>query len=219
MSTLLLFIIAVISYIIGSVNGAILISDLLYHKDIRRYGSGNAGLTNFFRTFGLFGTLIVLAVDVVKSLLAVVVGGLLLSIVGAKETGILFAGFCLMMGHVFPFYYHFKGGKGALCGGVVMFVVDWRVGMCCLVVFLLVVVFLRYVSLGSMTGAIASPIFLLAFGHSGLNTILGLICALLIIVEHAENIVRLIGGTEPQLTINSNQLRRRNREDDEEDFY
>ena len=219
MNFLLLLLIAAFSYCMGGINGAIIISLLVYHKDIRRYGSGNAGLTNFYRTFGGPGALLVLAVDVAKSIVAVLIGGWLLSIAGAKETGQLFAGFCLIMGHVFPMYYHFKGGKGALCGIVLMFVVDWRVGLCCLLAFLLIVIFTRYVSLGSMVGAMLSPIFLLAFGHAGLNSVLALLCGLLIVVEHAENILRLIGGTERKLTLNSNQLRRRRRDEDDEDFY
>ena len=218
MSTLLLVVTAAVAYILGSVNGAILIARFVYHKDIRRYGSGNAGLTNFLRTFGLPGGALVLAVDVLKSVLAVLIGGWLLSIVDAKETGMLFAGFCLIMGHVFPMYYHFKGGKGALCGFTLMFVVDWRVGLLCLLAFLLIVLFTRYVSLGSMVSMVLSSAFLMAFGHTGLNSLLALLCGLLIVLEHAENIIRLIGGTERRLNLRPERPRR-SREDEEEDFY
>ena len=214
----LLLLIAAFSYCMGGINGAIIISRLVCHKDVRNYGSGNAGLTNMLRTFGAGPAALVLAVDVLKSFLAVLIGGWLLSAAGAKETGQLFAGFCLIMGHVFPMYYHFKGGKGALCGIVLMFVVDWRVGLCCMLAFLLVVIFTRYVSLGSMVAAVLSPVFLLAFSHTGLNSLLALFCGLLIVVEHAENILRLIGGTERKLTLNSSQARRKRREE-EEDFY
>ena len=218
MNFLLLLLIAAAAYILGSVNGAIIVSRYVLRKDVRHYGSGNAGLTNMLRVFGIGPAALVLAVDVVKSILAVLIGGWLLSIAGAKETGQLFAGFCLIMGHVFPMYYHFKGGKGALCGVTLMFVMDWRVGLCCMLAFLLVVIFTRYVSLGSMVGAMLSPVFLLAFDHTGLNSVLALLCGLLIVAEHAENILRLIGGTERKLTLNSNQLRRKRREE-EEDFY
>ena len=218
MKVLLLILIAAIAYIIGGLNGAIISSRLVYHKDIRRYGSGNAGLTNMLRTFGIPGAAMVLVIDVVKSILAVMIGGWLLSIVGAKETGQLFAGFCLIMGHVFPMYYHFKGGKGALCGITLMFIVDWRVGLCCMLAFLIVMVLTRYVSLGSMVGAILSPVFLMAFDHMGLNCVLALLCGLLIIVEHAENILRLIGGTERKLTLGQNRARR-TAVDEEEEFY
>ena len=218
MKVLLLILIAAIAYILGSLNGAILSSRLVYHKDIRRYGSGNAGLTNMLRTFGVPGAAMVLLIDVVKSIIATVIGGWLLSIVGAKETGQLFAGFCLIMGHVFPAYYYFKGGKGALCGITLMFVVDWRVGLCCVLAFLIVVVLTRYVSLGSRVGAILSPVFLMAFGHMGLNCVLALLCGLLIIVEHAENILRLIGGTERKLTLGKSRSYR-SAEEEEEEFY
>ena len=219
MSALLLILIAVIAYVFGSVNGAIIISRFVYHKDIRKFGSGNAGLNNMLRVFGLTGGAMVLLIDVVKSILAVLIGGWLLSIVGAKETGQLFAGFCLIMGHVFPMYYHFKGGKGALCGIVLMFVVDWRAGLCCLAVFLIVVALTRYMSLGSMTGAILSPVFMIAFSHEGLNCLMALLCGLLIIVEHAENILRLIGGTESKFSLGGGSPRRSRRDEDEEDFY
>ena len=218
MNVLLLIVIAAAAYILGSINGAILISRLVYHRDIRRFGSGNAGLTNMLRTFGLAGAALVLAVDVAKSILAVLIGAGLLSIVGAKETGMLFAGFCLIMGHVFPMYYHFKGGKGALCGFTLMLLIDWRVGLCCLLAFLLIVILTRYVSLGSMVSMVLSPVFLMAFDHAGLNCVLALLCGLLIVAEHAENILRLIGGTERKLTLGSGSARR-SRTDEDEEFY
>jgi len=213
----LLLVIAVLAYSLGSLNGAIIVSRYLFRKDIRRYGSGNAGMTNMLRTFGGVAAALVLIVDVLKSVLAVLIGGGLLGIVGARETGMLFAGFCLIIGHVYPAIYGFKGGKGALCGAALMFVVDWRVGLCCIFAFLLAVIFTRYVSLGSMIAAVLSPIFLLAFGHAGLSSVLALLCGLVIVVEHAENILRLIGGTESRLTFKTNPQRRRRR-DDEDDF-
>ena len=218
MTTLLLILIAAFSYVLGSINGSILVARLVFRKDIRNYGRGNAGLTNFLRNFGALGALLVFAVDVLKSVIAVLVGGALLGIVGGRETGMLFAGFCLIMGHVFPMYYHFKGGKGALCGFSVMVLVDWRVGLCCILAFLICVVLTRYVSLGSMLAMVLSALFMLAFRHDGLNCLQALLCGLVIVVEHAENILRLIGGTERKLSIGSG-TRRSKQEDDEEEFY
>jgi len=218
MKAFLLVVIALLSYFLGSLNGAIIISRFVYHKDIRRCGSKNAGLTNMLRTFGIPGAVMVFAVDVVKSLLAIAVGALL-GIVDAKETGMLFAGFCLMMGHIYPMYYHFKGGKGALCGFVLFLMVDWRAGLCCLLAFLLIVALTRYVSLGSMASMILSPLFLMAFGHTGLNCVLALLCGLLVVFEHAENILRLIGGTERKLTWNTSRPTKADQEDEDEDFY
>ena len=214
MTVLRLIAIAVIAYILGGVNGAILISRFVYHRDVRRYGSGNAGLTNFYRTFGFGGAAGVIVIDVVKSFAAILLGGLIMRGTGAEEVGRLFAGFCLILGHIFPAFYRFRGGKGALCGLILAFLIDWRVGLCVLLTFLVVVVFTRYVSLSSMLGALACPISMLAFGHSLFCCVLALLSAMLIIVQHAGNILRLIHGNERKLELHGK--RPRDSEDDEE---
>ena len=214
MRVLLLILTAAIAYYLGSLNGAIIAARFVFHKDVRNYGSGNAGLTNYYRSFGMPGLAIVAGIDILKSVLAVIIGGALLGIVGAKPVGKLFAGFCLIMGHVYPAYYQFRGGKGVMCAYVTAFLVDWRVGLCCLIAFAVVVIFTRYVSLGSMIGAALCPLLMLAFGHDGLACILALLCALLVIVKHAENIIRLLRGTENRLRLGS---RRPVRDEDFED--
>ena len=207
MKILLLVLTAVAAYFLGGINGAIIISKYVYHKDIRNYGSGNAGLTNYFRTFGGVNTLLVIGIDILKSVLACLIGGWLLGFVGAPVVGKLFGGFCLIMGHMYPIYYQFRGGKGALCGVVMATAVDWRVGLGCLAVFVIVVVFTHYVSLGSMLGALACPVLLWVFQYGTLEGVLGLLCALLIVVKHGENILRLIGGTERRLNLKSGPAR------------
>ena len=199
MTVFLLFVIAIIAYCFGSLNGAIISSRFIFRKDVREFGSHNAGLTNYYRCFGAPGVALVLLIDILKSVIAVVIGGALLNIVGAPVIGKLFAGFCLMMGHVFPVFYGLHGGKAVLCGVVTATVVDWRVGLCCFLVFLIIVIFTRYVSLGSIAGGSLCPVFLWIFGYEPLACVLGLLCALLIDIRHAENIVRLIGGTESKL--------------------
>ena len=209
MMTLMLILIAIESYILGSVNGAIITSRFIFRKDVRNYGSGNAGLTNFLRTFGITGLALVVLIDVAKSVIAMLIGGLLMKSFEAVTVGKLFAGFCLMLGHIFPVLYGFKGGKGVLCGGVVAFMVDWRIGLVCIAAFAVVVVFTGYVSLGSMIGAALCPIMLWIFGFTGLEGTLALLCALLIIFKHAENILRLIGGTERKLSFGPQSPQRR----------
>jgi glycerol-3-phosphate acyltransferase PlsY len=201
MTVVLLVIIAVVSYLLGGVNGAIISSKFLWKKDIRDYGSGNAGLTNFFRTFGVAGVLLVLAIDVLKSVVAVLIGGALMGVEGEPVVGRLFAGFCLMLGHVYPAFFQFRGGKGVLCAGVIALMVDLRVGVICWLIFVLVVIFTRYVSLGSIVGAAFFPVCIWAFGHTGLEATLSLICSLLILFKHWDNIIRLIRGTESKLNI------------------
>ena len=216
MIALRLVLIAVIAYTLGSINGAILISRFVYHRDVRKYGSHNAGLTNFYRTFGGTSAAFVILIDVVKSVVAILLGGLIMRGAGAAEVGKLFAGFCLILGHIFPAIHHFRGGKGAMCGLIMTFLVDWRVGLCVLLTFLIVVVFTRYVSLGSMLGSLACPISMLIFGHTVFCCILALLSALLIIVQHAENILRLIGGTERKLELHAHRLRRGEEENEDD---
>ncbi|MCC8090980.1 MAG: glycerol-3-phosphate 1-O-acyltransferase PlsY [Oscillospiraceae bacterium] len=209
MNVLLLAASAVIAYLLGSVNGAILASRVIYHRDVRDYGSHNAGLTNFYRTFGAPGAVLVCLIDIAKAVASVLVGGALLSIADAQTVGRLFAGFCLILGHMFPIFHQFRGGKGVLCGFVTAFLVDWRVGLLCGVVFLLLVIFTRYVSLGSMAAMLLCPVFLWMFGYTFLEGLLALLSGLLITVKHGENILRLIGGTERRLEWKGRSNRRK----------
>ncbi len=214
MRTLYLILTAIIAYALGSINGAIIAGRFVFHKDVRKYGSGNAGLTNYYRNFGTPGIVILVLIDVLKAVAAVLIGGALLNKAGVREVGMLFAGFCLILGHMFPAYYQFRGGKGVLSGVTMAFLVDWRVGLCCFLTFLILLLFTRYVSLGSVVGSALFPVYLWIFGHDKLCIILGLLCALLIVIKHAENIVRLIGGTERRLDLNGG----RRKKDDDEDF-
>ena len=201
MTTLLLILIAVLSYVIGSVNGAILVSRYVFRKDVRDYGSGNAGLTNFYRVFGPGKLALVVIVDVVKSVVAILLGKWLLHFVGASMVGGIFAGFCLMLGHIYPVFHGFKGGKGVLCGCVVTFMVHWWIGLICLAVFAVVVLLTRYVSLGSMCGAIVFAPLAWLSGAGGLEGLLCLFCALLLIFAHRSNIQRLLRHEESRFEL------------------
>ena len=201
MRTLILIIIAVIAYFCGGLNGAIISSRYIFHDDVRKHGSGNAGLTNFHRTYGTKGVLMVIAIDVIKSVIAVLIGGWLMAGVGEKGVGQIFAGFCLIMGHIAPVFHGFRGGKGVLCAGTMILIVDPVAGICCWAAFILVVICTRYVSLASMVACLLGPVFLAVFKHSGLEVLLTLLAALLVVVKHSENILRLIAGTESRLVI------------------
>jgi len=206
----LLLLTAIISYGLGSINGAIISSKYIWKKDIRDYGSGNAGLTNFYRIFGLAGSALVLATDILKAVIAVLVGGWLMGfvkdpneVINYTNIGKAFAGFCVMMGHAFPAFYQFKGGKGVLCGGFVVFLVNWPVGIICWLAFLLIVIFTRYVSLGSVCAAVLFPLGMLIFSKDATVNVITLFCALLLILKHSGNIGRLISRTEPKFDFNS----------------
>lgn len=199
MAVLFLIIIAVVSYFLGGINGAIITSKYLFRKDVRDFGSGNAGLTNFYRTFGVKGAALVLALDILKSVIALLIGRALMGVVGYPTVGKLFAGFCLMLGHLYPAFYQFRGGKGALCAAVVALMVDWRIGLICLLVFGITLIFTQYVSLGSIIGAACFPFGLWAFGYTGLEIWLGLFCTLALVLKHHGNIRRIVSGTESKL--------------------
>ncbi len=199
--TIYLIILAIVAYMLGGLNGAIIASMTIFRKDVRNFGSGNAGLTNFTRIFGTKGAIIVLAVDIFKTVVSVLFGGWLMGLVGYADLGRIFAGFCAMLGHVYPIYYHFKGGKAVMCGGILVWLIDWRIGLLCWSVFLVIVIFTKYVSLGSIIGSVFIVIGLWAFGYNWLEIVLGLLCSLLIIFAHRENIGRLIHGNESKLAI------------------
>ena len=191
-----ILIVAIVGYLFGNMQTSLIVSRLKFRVDVRLYGSGNAGLTNFYRTFGTVGLVLVILVDVVKSVIAMLIARGLMHIVGAPIVGVIFSGFCLMLGHIYPVFHNFKGGKGVLCACVMTFMVRWWIGLIVLAVFILVLVFTRYVSLGSICGAIIfAPLVWLSHA-GGLEGLLGLFCALLLIFAHRQNIVRLLNHKE-----------------------
>ena len=197
MLVLRLIIVAAIAYCLGGANGAILVSKLFHHEDVRSHGSGNAGLTNFFRTYGGGLTLAVIAVDMLKTILACYIGKWILG----TDAGMMFAGLCATLGHVFPVFFGFRGGKGIMCGVSVAFAMDWRIAVCLIVLFAVIVALTRYVSLGSVLCAVVFPFLFLVFFRGnwwvfGLAIVLGLIA----IIMHRGNIQRLIKGTERKLS-------------------
>ena len=205
--TLMLALTAIIGYIMGSVNGSIIVSRFLFGSDVRRQGSGNAGLTNFYRTYGITGIVGVIAIDVLKGVLGTLIGGLLLNLAAPAgfeaeftDVGRLVATFCVILGHVFPIFYGFKGGKGILTGVSCVFVVDYHAAIIALVIFAIVVVATHYVSLGSVLSTLSVPVTLLANGFSGICMILTIVSVALTVIKHAENISRLIHHKEPKIS-------------------
>lgn len=206
LTPVLLVLIAAAAYVLGSVNGSIIVSRYLFHSDVRSMGSGNAGLTNFYRNYGPKGIAGVLGIDIAKGVLAALIGGLVFPLATGDQAlkpeyvdiGRLFATFCLILGHVFPVFYGFRGGKGILCGVSAVFIVDYNAGVIALVVFVLAFLLTRYVSLGSVLGTISVPVTLLAKGFSGLCLILACLSVLLVVMKHGENIVRIIRHKEPR---------------------
>lgn len=201
MLTLSLIIIAVAAYMLGSINGAIIASHMIFHDDVRNYGSHNAGLTNFYRNYGIKGVAIVIGIDIGKTALALFFGKLILGFFDVPDVGMLFADLCLVLGHMVPVFYQFRGGKGVMCAGISLFFIDWRLGLICAIIFVGVIAFSRYVSLGSIVTAAFFPLGVLLTRHGGLCATIALVIAVLIIAKHWQNIIRLIHHEESKLVI------------------
>ena len=219
--TLLFILIAVLGYGLGALNGAMLLGKFVFHKDIRKYGSHNAGYSNFVRVFGAKWGPAVIAVDVLKTAIAVLAGGLLMLLVDSGGTfvviGRLFAGFCTVVGHIYPVQYQFRGGKGVVCCMTMLWLADWRVGLVATGVFVIVIAFFQYVSLAGMaaclSGALAAWIFVASENMRGLAGSLVLVTALLIIWRHRGNIFRILEHREPRVKWGRPQSDRRMKDD------
>lgn len=203
MKTLLLILIAIFSYLIGSVNTAILVGRLK-SDDIRSHGSGNAGATNALRTYGKFAGGAVVAGDCLKSAVSCLFGILMAHItpLGAENTkfAIYAAGLGVALGHNFPLYFGFKGGKGILVSITALIFANWKIGVPVLVISVILIAITRYVSLGSVMGAALFIILPLIFERDNCPYIIFcIILAILAIYRHRTNISRLIHGTERKL--------------------
>ena len=194
---LFVFISVVAAYLLGSINSAIIVSKALYKDDIRKYGSGNAGMTNMLRTYGKKAAALTLFADALKAVVSILIGRLIWGIVGAYVAGV-----ACMIGHVFPVFYKFKGGKGVVVAAVTIFMTNWKVGLILALFFLILVAGTKYISLGSVMCALIYPLLLpRLLGNTPQITILFAFALMLIIVlKHASNIKRLLNGTENKIS-------------------
>lgn len=192
----LLFVFGV-SYLLGNLNGAVLISRLLEHDDVRRHGSGNAGFTNFFRNYGGAASLVVMLIDAAKAVAACALGRYLMEADGFGLEGTVLAALAVEIGHDFPALLGFHGGKGIVCGFAGFVMLDWRVALAGLAVFAAIYLITRYVSLSSVIAAAALGIgFILVHSRRPLACVgCAAMCALAIFM-HRQNILRLVKGTE-----------------------
>jgi len=187
----------IIGYLLGNLNGAVCISYLVAHEDVRNQGSGNAGLTNFIRIYGAGKSLSVILIDGGKAVAACLVGGLLLDRYGMFLEGTAIGGAAVMFGHVFPVLLGFKGGKGILSGLFIALTVDWRIALLILAVFAVAYLTTQYVSLGSVLASIAFAIGFVIFHYDNLTVMLcGIFMGALATFMHRQNILRLLKGQE-----------------------
>ncbi len=184
-------------YFLGNLNGAVTMSVLHGREDIRAKGSGNAGLTNYFRNYGGMDTLLVLAIDVGKTLLACLLAGRLMAPYGLWREGVMAGGLAVILGHNFPALLGFRGGKGIVCSAFLMLVADWRIFLIIVGVFVLVYAGSQYVSLASCSAAVALIACSWGFYWNSLPVaVLGTVVSLLALYMHRENLSRLVKGTE-----------------------
>ena len=187
-----------VSYLLGCFNGSVMTSHFIIRDDVRQHGSGNAGLTNFYRTYGARYALCVIVCDMGKTVLACLIGGYLMHWVAGDWTlGLLIAGIGCELGHMFPVFFGLRGGKGILSGGVLVLLLDWRVALIAWGLFAVLWLTTRYVSLGSIAATASMPVSVfLLMGHNWLYTALSAAVAALVIWCHRGNIQRLLTGTE-----------------------
>ena len=188
---------ALFSYLLGNLNGAILLSRLVEKDDVRRHGSGNAGFTNFFRNYGKATSLLVILIDGAKTALSCLLGAFLLGKYGLGTEGMLLGGFCATLGHDFPAFLGFQGGKGIVCGFMTALVTDWRIGLILLALFAVTYLSTKYVSLASLLCAVGFLVlFPLFYPGKIWVTVLAAVMAVLAIFLHRENLKRLLKGQE-----------------------
>ena len=196
-------VVALVGYLLGSISFAILIMKLYTHKDIRDFGSGNAGMTNILRTLGKKAAALTLIGDLGKGVLAVVLARWVFSLAGIENTaiGAYVAGFFALIGHIYPLYFGFKGGKGILVSAGVILVLDPLLFPILIAVFLITVIFTKIVSLSSLVCCAVYPIatyvvHMLQGRPALIDTLLAVCISLIVVFMHRSNIKRLLNGTE-----------------------
>lgn len=185
------------SYLLGNLNGAVIVSRVMAHEDVRSHGSGNAGLTNFIRNYGVRTAALVVLIDVGKAVAACLLGQALLSPLGYAKEGQMLGAACVLLGHIFPALLGFKGGKGILSGFTIALMVDWRIGLLIFLTFAVAYGLTQYVSLGSVLAAAMFGVgFILFYRQQPVMMWTALLLAALVIFMHRGNIQRLLRGEE-----------------------
>lgn len=207
-------IMAVVAYLIGSVNFSVIFSKKFAGFDIREKGSGNAGTTNMLRSVGKKAAALTLICDILKGVLAILIAKLLGLIPDMdKELMVQIAGIAVVLGHTFPIFFKFKGGKGVATSLGIILLLNWQIGLICLIFGLVLIILTRMVSLGAVTTAILYPIltltladntnyFILTEGNDGRKYfIYSIILAVIILFNHRSNIKRILAGNENKISL------------------
>ncbi len=205
-------IMAIIAYCIGSINFSVIISKKVAGFDIREKGSGNAGSTNMLRSVGKKAAAITLLCDILKGVVSIVISIIIGNLIGEinKELLLQIAGIAVVIGHTFPIFFGFKGGKGVATSLGILLISNWKIGLICLVFALVLMALTRMVSLGSCGAAVLFPVLTLFINDSytvltngkkgSTYLIYSVILAIIVLYNHRSNIKRLLNGTESKLS-------------------
>ena len=203
-------IIGIIAYAIGSINFSVIFSRKFANIDIREKGSGNAGTTNMLRTVGKKAAILTLVCDILKGIVSILIALLVGKIAKDVDNALLvqIAGIFVVLGHTFPIFFEFRGGKGIATSLGVIMIINWQIGLICLTFALVLIAFTRMVSIGSVISAILFPILTLFIGKEffiieGNYFIFSIILAIIVIFNHRENVKRILSGNESKISLKS----------------
>ena len=199
-------IVAIIDYLIGSINFSVILSKKMAGFDVREKGSGNAGTTNMLRSVGKKAAAITLVCDILKGVIAILIAMLMNKIFPNSNGALLvqIAGVAVILGHTFPIFFKFKGGKGVATSLGVLIMSNWQIGLICLVFALILIILTQMVSVGSIAAAILYPVLTIFIPQNyilpGNYIIYSVVLAVIIVFNHRENVKRLLSGTENRIS-------------------
>lgn len=202
-------VIAIIAYLIGSINFSVIISKRMAGFDVREKGSGNAGTTNMLRSVGIKAAVITLLCDILKGVVVILIAILIGNIIDNVDSALLvqLAGIFVIIGHTFPIFFQFKGGKGIATSLGVLLMINWQIGLICLLFALVLMALTRMVSVGSIAAAVLFPILVIFIGEHYIVTvnnwsylIFSIIIAVLVLFNHRENLKRIFTGKENKIS-------------------
>ena len=204
-------VVAILAYLLSSISFTTSISKKMAGFDVREKGSGNAGSTNVLRTVGKKAAIITLICDILKGVVAILIALLAGKIIQGLDNALLvqIAGVFVILGHTFPVFFRFKGGKGIATSLGVLLIINWQIGLICLVFALILMILTRRVSIGSIAAAILFPVLVLFINQNYIVAestnwsylIFSIIVALFVIFNHRSNIKRILNGTESKISL------------------
>lgn len=198
---LLLLPIAVIGYLMGSMDTLVLSSNFIFRYNLRRLGRGNDWLSNFRRVYGIKGALLLLLVEAIKDIIPIMIGGVLLGIKGHADVGRAFAGFCIVMGRLWPVFYRLKGTNAIMPMIFTALFADTSLGITLAVLMVAVVWLTRYLSLAAIAGALALVAASFLIMENRVCIYLMVITGVVVLVRQIPNVRRILNGQETKYTL------------------